>query len=220
MSASRRGHEVGMPATTRVGTLSTLDPRTPLVLDTHELGRRPGAMQQTQRSVPAPADLVIGGVVGVPEGADIELELRLEAVMEGVLVSGTARAPLAGECVRCLDAIDSQTTVEFQELYVYPDRAEEVGAEADDDVRVVEGELLDLEPTLRDAVVLALPQAPLCRDDCPGLCPQCGARLADDPTHQHETTDPRWAALTKLRTEGNDMSGPELNQGAGPTEER
>jgi uncharacterized protein len=209
-----------MPATTRVGTLSTLDPRTPLVLDTHELGRRPGAMQRIQRSVPAPADLGIGGVVGVPEGADIELELRLEAVMEGVLVSGTARAPLAGECVRCLDAIDSETAVEFQELYVYPDRAEDVGAEADDDVRVVEGELIDLEPTLRDALVLALPQAPLCRDDCPGLCPQCGARLADDPTHQHETTDPRWAALTKLRTEGNDVSGPELNQGAGPTEER
>ena len=209
-----------MPATTRVGTLSTLDPRMPLVLDTHELGRRPGAMQRIRRSVPGPADLGIGGVVGVPEATDIELDLRLEAVMEGVLVSGTARAPLAGECVRCLDAIDSETTVEFQELYVYPDRAEDVGAEADDDVRVVEGELIDLEPTLRDAVVLALPQAPLCRDDCPGLCPQCGARLADDPTHQHETTDPRWAALAQLRIEGNDVSGPELNQGAGPTEER
>ena len=209
-----------MPATTRVGKLSTLDPRTPLVLDTHELGRRPGAMQRIQRSVPAPADLGIGGVVGVPEGADIELDLRLESVMEGVLVSGTARAPLAGECVRCLDAIDSETTVELQELYVYPDRAEDMGAAADDEVRVVEGELIDFEPTLRDAVVLALPQAPLCRDDCPGLCPQCGARLADDPTHQHEIADPRWAALAKLRTEGNDVSGPELNQGAGPTEER
>ncbi|HEU4544610.1 MAG TPA: YceD family protein [Jiangellaceae bacterium] len=200
-------------------TLSTLDPRTPLVLDTHELGRRPGAMQQIQRSVRAPADLGIGGVVGVPEGADIELDLRLEAVMEGVLVSGSARAPLFGECVRCLDVIDSEMTVEFQELYVYPDRAEEMGAEADDDVYVVEGELIDLEPTLRDAVVLALPQAPLCRDDCPGLCPQCGVRLADDPTHQHESTDPRWAALAKLRIEGDDVSGPESKQGAGPTEE-
>jgi uncharacterized protein len=176
-------------------------------------------MQRVQRSVPAPADLGLGGVVGVPEGADIELDLRFEAVMEGVLVSGTARAPLAGECVRCLDAIDSATAVEFQELYLYPDRAEEAGAEADEDVRVVEGELIDLEPTLRDAVVLALPLAPLCRDDCPGLCPQCGTRLADDPTHQHETTDLRWAALAELRIEGNDVSGPEFNQAAGPTEE-
>jgi uncharacterized protein len=201
-------------------TLSTLDPRTPLVLDTHELGRRPGAMRRIQRSVPAPADLGIGGVVGVPEGVDVELDLRLEAVMEGVLVSGSARAPLTGECVRCLDPIDSETAVEFQELYVYPDRAEEEGAQADEDVRVVEGELIDLEPTLRDAVVLALPQAPLCRDDCPGLCPECGARLAEDPAHEHETTDPRWAALVELRVEGNDVPGPEFDQGAGPTEEK
>lgn len=176
-------------------------------------------MQQIQRSVPAPGDLGIGGVVGVPEGADIELDLRLEAVMEGVLVSGSARAPLAGECVRCLDAIDSETTVEFQELYAYPDRVENSDTAADEDVRVVEGELIDLEPTLRDAVVLALPQAPLCREDCPGLCPQCGARLADDPTHKHETTDPRWAALAELRIEADDVSGPHSNQGAGPTEE-
>ncbi|HEX6234867.1 MAG TPA: YceD family protein [Jiangellaceae bacterium] len=200
-------------------TLSTLDPRTPLVLDTHELGRRPGVMQRVRRSVPAPANLGIGGVVGVPEGADIELDVRLEAVMEGVLVSGSARAPLTGECVRCLDAIDSKTVVEFQELYFYPERADEAGAEADEDVPVVEGDLIDLEPTVRDAVVLALPQAPRCRDDCPGLCPQCGARLADDPTHHHETTDPRWAALAELRIEGNDVSGPKFNQGAGPTEE-
>ena len=208
-----------MPQRRELVTLSTLDPRTPLVLDTHELGRRPGAMQLIQRSVPAPADLGIGGVVAVPDGADIELDLRLEAVMEGVLVSGSARAPLAGECVRCLDAIDSETAVDFQELYVYPDRVEEFDAVADEDVRAVEGELIDLEPTLRDAVVLALPQAPLCRDDCPGLCPLCGARLADDPTHQHETTDPRWAALAELRIEADDSSGPESNQGAGPTEE-
>ena len=66
----------------------------------------------------------------------------------------------------------------------------------DDDVSRLEGDLLDLEPLLRDAVVLALPFQPLCRDDCPGLCTECGARLADDPDHQHdEPVDPRWAAL-------------------------
>ncbi len=208
-----------MPERRELIKLSTLDPRRPLVLDTHELGRRPGAMQHIQRDVPAPADLGIGGVVGVPEGAAIALDLRLEAVMEGVLVSGWARAPLAGECARCLDAIDSMTAVDFQELYVYPDRADELDAAADDDVRVVDGELIDLEPTLRDAVVLSLPRAPLCRDDCPGLCSQCGIRLADDPAHQHETTDPRWAALAELLIEADDSSGPESNQGAGPTEE-
>ncbi len=70
----------------------------------------------------------------------------------------------------------------------------------DEDTGRLEGDLLDLEPQLRDAVVLTLPFRPLCRDDCPGLCPTCGARLADDPAHQHdEPVDPRWAKLTGLR---------------------
>jgi uncharacterized protein len=200
--------------------LSTLDPRAPLVLDTHELGRRPGAMRRVRLTVPAPADLGLGGVVGVPEGTDIELDLRLESVMEGVLVSGTARAALTGECARCLDRVDRQIDVEVQELFAYPDRAAVNGAEADaDEVEMVEGDLVDLEGAIRDAVVLALPQAPLCRDDCPGLCPQCGARLVDDPGHVHETSDPRWAALAGLITENDDTRETGSHR-AGPTEEK
>jgi len=200
--------------------LSTLDPRAPLVLDTHELGRRPGAMRRVRLTVPAPADLGLGGVVGVPEGTDIELDLRLESVMEGVLVSGTARAALTGECARCLDRVDRQIDVEVQELFAYPDRAAVNGAEPDaDEVEMVEGDLVDLEGAIRDAVVLALPQAPLCRDDCPGLCPQCGARLVDDPGHVHETSDPRWAALAGLITENDDTRETGSHR-AGPTEEK
>ena len=64
---------------------------------------------------------------------------------------------------------------------------------------MLQDDLVDLEPLLRDAVVLALPFQPLCRDDCPGLCTECGARLADDPDHAHEAAiDPRWAALAQL----------------------
>jgi uncharacterized protein len=175
--------------------LNSLDPRAPLVLDTRELGRRPGSQRQVTRSVPAPADLGIE-VLRVPEGAPVELDLRLEAVMEGVLVTGTAHAALTGECVRCLEPLTDEITVTFQELYVYDDHAL---PEEDDEVSTLEGDLLDLEPLLRDSVVLALPFQPLCMDDCPGLCPECGARLADDPDHAHEAAiDPRWAALTAL----------------------
>ena len=177
-----------------------LDPRAPLVLDTRELGRRPGSQRRKRFSAPAPADLGIE-VLRVPEGSPIEFELRLEAVMEGVLVTGQAHAELEGECVRCLEEIHDDVVADFQELFAYEesDTARSPQGGEDDDVSRLEGDLLDLEPVLRDAVVLTLPFQPLCRDDCPGLCIDCGARLADDPDHQHEEpVDPRWAKLRAL----------------------
>lgn len=173
--------------------LTRIDPRDPFVIDTRTLGRRPGSMRKDSYTVPAPADLGVE-MVGVPEGADVELDIRLEAVLEGVLITGTARAPLSGECARCLDPLTSSTEVEFQELYVYDDTRS--GENAEDDERRLEGDLIDLEPVVRDAMVLALPLSPLCRDDCPGLCSDCGVRLADaEPDHHHDAVDPRWAAL-------------------------
>ena len=171
------------------------------MLDTRELGRRPGSQHEVSRKVPAPADLGIE-VLRVPEGALVELDLRIEAVMEGVLVTCEAQAPLEGECVRCLEPIDDDVDVRFQELFLYDDQAAAVGIDPDDDdgVSLLEDDLLDLEPLLRDAVVLALPFQPLCEEDCPGLCVECGARLADDPEHTHEAPiDPRWAGLTELQ---------------------
>ncbi len=172
-----------------------LDPRSPLVINTHELGRRPGSMRTLRLTVPAPTDLGIE-LLGVPAGSPVEVQLRLESVMEGVLASGLARVTLAGECARCLDLIDDELEVQLQELYVYP----ESDAEEDEASRL-DGELLDLEPVLRDSVVLALPFQPVCEQDCPGLCVECGARLSDDPGHAHdESVDPRWAALSGLKT--------------------
>ena len=154
------------------------------------------------RTVPAPADLGIE-VLSVPEGAPVHLDLRLEAVMEGVLVTCEAEAELEGECVRCLEGIHDDVVVSFQELYVYDDSRDHLrGVDEDEDVSVLEDDLLDLEPALRDAVVLALPFQPLCQPDCPGLCPECGVRLADEPGHAHEAAiDPRWSALQGLTDE-------------------
>jgi uncharacterized protein len=195
-------------------TTVRLDPRAPLVLDTRELGRRPGSQRRMTFTEPAPADLGIE-VLSVPEGSPIEFDLRLEAVMEGVLVTGTARAGLEGECVRCLEPVHDEVVADFQELFVYDDS--ETDDDEDDETSRLEGDLLDLEPLLRDAVVLILPFQPLCREDCPGLCAECGARLADDPGHQHdEAVDPRWAALRGLDV------GPDVATGrtsSGPTEE-
>jgi uncharacterized protein len=167
------------------------------VLDTRELGRRPGSQRQVSLTVPAPADLGIE-VLRVPEGSPVELDLRLEAVMEGVLVTGSASVALVGECARCLDDITDESVIDLQELFVYEDQR--LPSEEDDDVSTLVGDLFDLEPLLRDAVVLALPFQPLCEDDCPGMCPDCGVRLKDDPDHAHdEPIDPRWAGLTALQ---------------------
>ncbi len=173
------------------------------MLDTRELGRRPGSERRVSLTVPAPADLGIE-VLRVPEDSPVELDLRLEAVVEGVLVTGTAAAGLVGECVRCLAEVDETIDSDLTELFVYDDGKDEAADDEDDETSRLQGDLLDLEPALRDAVVLALPFQPLCREDCPGLCAECGARLADDPEHQHdEAVDPRWAALRDL-TEGSE----------------
>lgn len=168
----------------------------------------------------APADLGID-VIGVPEGDPIQFDLRLEAVVEGVLVTGSAVGRLVGECARCLTEIEDEFLADVQELYVYP----ESEAEPDEASRM-EGDLIDLEPALRDQVVLALPFQPLCTDDCPGLCPECGARLADEPEHRHEDgVDPRWSALAGLvpqqheQDQDNSVSQPAGSRDHGRTEE-
>ena len=185
-----------------------LDPRAPLVLDTRELGRRPGSMRTTAFSAPAPAGLGIE-ILSVPEGSPVDIDLRLEAVMEGVLLTGTAKAALEGECARCLEPIADEIDVTLQQLFVYDDGEESPEEDDELDVGRLQDDLLDLEPLLRDAVVLALPFQPLCSDDCPGLCVECGARLADDPGHQHEEpVDPRWAALQTFNRDQTAESGP------------
>jgi DUF177 domain-containing protein len=133
-------------------------------------------------------------MAGVPEETELELAIRFEAVTEGVLVTATARAPVTGECARCLDPLQQQVEVRCQELFGYsPD------ADPDAEGYSLDGDLLDFEPALRDALVLALPMAPLCREDCPGLCAECGVQLAKaGPEHSHgPALDPRWAGLQK-----------------------
>jgi uncharacterized protein len=158
-------------------------------------------MREVTLSAPAPEGLGIEDLIGVPLGAAVELDLRLESVMEGVLVTGTVTAPVSGECGRCLTAVGDTLTTTVQELFVYPDASTRGAAEPDeeDELPQLVGDLLDLEPTLRDAVVLALPLNPLCREDCKGLCATCGERLDDLPEdHAHDQTDARWSALSGL----------------------
>lgn len=170
----------------------------PWVLSTRELARRPGNQRTVARTVPAPsgdAEIGLTGVIAVPGWSDVELDVSLESVTEGVYVSGTADARLAGECSRCLEPIGEDVQVRIGELFAYPDSVTEETTDADEIPRLVD-ERIDLTQAVRDAIVTELPMAPLCREDCPGLCVEFGERWADLPSdHGHETLDPRWAAL-------------------------
>jgi len=198
-------------------------PRGALVFDMRLLGRQAGSALTQTRTVPAPDDLRLE-LIGVPVGADVALEVRFEAVSEGVLATGTTTAPLAGECARCLAPLTSSVTASFTELYLYPDGRHDRHdkhekhdrhdkhdeyEEQHDDERYLDGDLLDLEPAFRDAVVLALPMSPLCREGCPGLCAECGVPLADaGPGHRHdEPADPRWAALDQFDDQATRRAG-------------
>jgi uncharacterized protein len=192
--------ENSTPTPRRLRAESGPDPRSPFVFDLRELGRRAGTMREYRRRVPSPAGLGTD-LVGVPEGAPLAVDVRLESVTEGVLVTGTVTGRLEGQCGRCLDPFSEDLAVELVELFAYPDSATEETTE-EDEVHRLEGDHLDLEPVVRDAIVLGLPWTPLCRPDCAGLCPECGQRLDDlPPGHAHEQQDPRWAALTALRAE-------------------
>lgn len=173
-----------------------LDLRSPWVVSIHDLVRRPGEMKEFYQEIPAPADLGTE-MMGVLDESPIVVDLRLESVSEGVLATGTVSAQLVGQCSRCLTAVREERDFDLQELYYYP------GRDAEEDALFVVDEHIDLDPPMRDAIVLELPFTPLCRPDCLGLCPECGFNLNDDPEHSHgEQTDPRWADLQGFQAEG------------------
>ncbi len=148
-------------------------------------------------------------LVGIAAGAPMELDFRMESVSEGVLVSGTVSAPIAGECARCLTPFQEHVEVDVTELFAYPDSITEATTE-DDEVGRVIADTVDLEQPIIDAVGLELSFTPLCHDDCPGLCATCGVALAAaEPGHHHDEIDPRWAKLTTMLGSDDDGTGDE-----------
>ncbi|MGO3153257.1 MAG: YceD family protein [Galactobacter sp.] len=174
---------------------ATPNPASPWVFGVQDLVRVAGTMREESGVFRAPADLSLA-LIGVEEGSDVETDLRLEAVHEGVLATGTATVHVTGECGRCLDPIVYDLDVDLQELFFSKDRI--VQGEDDEEQFLIENDYIDLEPVLRDAVVTNLPFQPVCREDCQGLCAQCGVRLDENPGHHHDVVDPRWAALQGL----------------------
>jgi uncharacterized protein len=164
--------------------------KTPYTVDVYDLMHRPGEMRERSIDIVVPEGFG-NAMIGVKEGSELTVELRMESLHDGILVSADIEGTAAGECGRCLIDIEQAVQVEIQELFAYSsDEAFEYEVHED---------TIDLEPVVRDAVVLSLPFQPVCQEDCLGLCPQCGVRLLDNPGHKHENAiDPRWAALENL----------------------
>ncbi|WP_067827146.1 YceD family protein [Nocardia inohanensis] len=170
------------------------------VLDVRSLGRAPGSRKDLHRTVTTEEKIGLD-LVAIPVGAQVELDLTLQSVSEGVLVTGTVTAPIAGECTRCLEPFTDEIELQLTELFAYPDSATEQTTEEDEIPRLIE-DTVDLEPVIIDAVGMELPLQPLCEDDCEGLCPECGIRMAiAESGHTHEILDPRWAGLANFAVE-------------------
>lgn len=171
-------------------------------IDVSRLPRQAGSMLDISREISAPADLSVA-MATVVEGSTIELDATVESVVEGIWLSGTADIEVRAECSRCLDPLEWSESVSLEQMYRYPATdargllVEDADHEDDPEPEVVD-DTIDIEPALRDAIVLALPLAPLCQPDCGGLCSRCGERIEDGVPHDHPSGDPRWAALEGL----------------------
>jgi uncharacterized protein len=186
-------------------------------LNTYELPRRAGEMKEYELDIVMSEKFGVD-LISVPAGEVIEVDARLESVTEGILLSADVYTVAQGECIRCLDPLEIVIERKIQELYAYEptnERGKKKKRSAEDltsedldvaDEFMMDGDILDLETPIRDAVVLSLPTNPLCSQDCLGLCPECGGKWADLPEdHAHEVIDARWASLEGLTLEDPDF---------------
>ena len=187
-------------------------------LNTYELPRRAGEMREYELDIVVKEKFGVE-LISIPAGEVIEIDARLESVTEGVLLSADVYAVAQGECIRCLDPVEIVIERKIQELYSYEptnERGKKKRKSSTEDLTsedldvadefMMDGDILDLETPVRDAIVLSLPSNPLCSQDCLGLCPECGGKWADLPEdHAHEVIDARWASLGGLTLEDPDF---------------
>lgn len=173
-----------------------------LVVSLTDLRRQEGSHVHLSDKIPAPESFSTDLVKAVGE---LVLELDLQSVSEGVLITGTVQADVDSECARCLTLIEETITGDLGELAYYPERAKallESGDEEAEDALIIKDDAVDIEPAVRDLVVSQMPFVPLCREDCEGLCSGCGEPLADLPEdHVHEEAPRELSPLDKLKAQ-------------------
>ena len=178
-----------------------------------QVASRPGQSKPIDTVFPAPSGIG-DDIVGVREGADVRVVGSFDSIVDGLVFTGRIEAPLTAECTRCLKPSDPDWTVNVTLFFPYDAPGADDGR-GNGEVEIIAGEdeaedvyplssdgaFADMEALLRDTLVEALPLQPLCKEDCLGLCPQCGADLNEDPDHHHDVTDIRFAALEQLKAQ-------------------
>jgi len=176
--------------------------KNPFLFSCHDLPRRAGEMREYELTYDEHEPIGVP-LLMVPADGAIYLDLRIEAVEQGVLATGSVSSEAIGECTRCLDPVTFDIDETFQELFHYEvdyrqkSKSKEVDVEDEDELLEMDGDLINLDGPIRDALVLNLPVNPLCSEDCEGLCPTCGVKWVELPDdHAHAAADIRWAGLT------------------------
>jgi uncharacterized protein len=170
----------------------------PFLVHVARLRRNPGATSHEVRRGPVvlagPLDElgIDPGRSVVPLDAEAECDITLRAFTGGLDAVGTVRAPWVGICRRCTAPVAGELSIAVNERFVEAPIAE-------DELYPMVDDTIDLGALVRDAIVLDLPMAPLCREDCRGLCPQCGADRNESECECVAPPDPRWANLDVLR---------------------
>ncbi|GAA2919014.1 metal-binding protein [Microbacterium keratanolyticum] len=180
----------------------------PFVIPVRDIVRKPGEMREHELDITL-SERWGEGIVAFEKDSELLLDVRLESVHEGILVTGTAEATYSGECGRCLEPISAPVEVEIQELFAYP------GEEATD--FEVQDDHVDLETLVRDAAVLSLPFQPVCQPDCLGLDPETGEKLTEGKgADAAAPIDPRWSALQQITDQGTtaERRAPENTEGS------
>lgn len=137
-------------------------------------------------------DLFVSGSE-VPAGSIVDVDVELLPVGATIEAVGKVRATWQGPCARCLQMAHGTLEGDVREIFEDPHEEGETYPLLHDEI--------DLEPLARETVVLELPQAPLCREDCKGLCPDCGVDRNESTCSCEPPLDPRWSVLDELRTE-------------------
>lgn len=164
--------------------------RNPLLVNALEMLRRPGTQKDVELSVP-PSALDIDDSRLVP-GSDVDVRVRCESLSDGIVVDGHVEVDFRGDCRRCLAPLTGTVSIELHELYQV--------TVTDPDAFPIENDQIDLAAMVRESVLLDLPDAPVCRPDCAGLCPVCGAdRNTRECGCSVSAPDPRWAGLDAIR---------------------